>query len=370
MDGDSEPQSNAERLDEARFACAHCKVRLRASRAQAERLLVSCAYTQAADEAACVLSAELARCGGGGEDLREAAAAVLLQGRRLAGAQPQALRSALEAAFGALRGVPPETLQLWYGRRQRLPLPLSHAPQGAPRARRRRQRVRPRHARRRACLWCASGGAWAPGSGSLWSSLSVCLCAPPSSEPGERLAHPPEALAQLARTLVLDAWRGQPAAALAWLAAGATAVTTQETRAQLRRQVEQAQRAQEEQSALAAKQWAEASEVAARRMAMPTPRPAPAPQPVTAPRQPHPAAPALAAVEKRAGVGGMLGFVRRGRSAARADPEGAACVALLTGCAVYALSADKRGLRSAVGAAGAALSSMASLALGYGPPPV
>jgi hypothetical protein len=54
----------------------------------------------------------------------------------------------------------------------------------------------------------------------------------------------------------------------------------------------------------------------------------------------------------------------RASAAARADPEGAACVALLAGCAMYALTADRRGLRQALGTVGTALSSLASMATG------
>lgn len=93
---------------------------------QAERLLVSGAFAEAADEAARLLSLPQAhgsdrgsRAGDGAvpaeeeEDLRPAVAAVLLQARRLAGEQPRALRAQLQSSFGTLRAVPPETLELW-----------------------------------------------------------------------------------------------------------------------------------------------------------------------------------------------------------------------------------------------------------------
>ena len=90
-------------------------------RPQAERLLVSGAFVEAAQEAAGLLAQQLTRGGGDGpgeasqeeEDVRLAAAAVLLQARRLAGDNPVALRTALEAGFGSLRAVPPESLELW-----------------------------------------------------------------------------------------------------------------------------------------------------------------------------------------------------------------------------------------------------------------
>jgi hypothetical protein len=85
---------------------------------------VSGAFVEAAQEAAGLLAQQLTRGGGDGgdgpgeasqeeEDVRLAAAAVLLQARCLAGDNPVALRTALEAGFGSLRAVPPESLELW-----------------------------------------------------------------------------------------------------------------------------------------------------------------------------------------------------------------------------------------------------------------
>jgi len=82
---------------------------------QAERLLVSRSFAKAADEASAVLAAELRSPHeeAGSESLCDAAAAVLVQARRMDGSSPAETREALVKLFRSLRNVPPETLALW-----------------------------------------------------------------------------------------------------------------------------------------------------------------------------------------------------------------------------------------------------------------
>ena len=82
---------------------------------QAERLLVSRSFAKAADEASAVLAAELLSQPqeAGAESLCDAAAAVLVQARRMDGSSPQETRDSLVKLFRSLRSVPPETLALW-----------------------------------------------------------------------------------------------------------------------------------------------------------------------------------------------------------------------------------------------------------------
>ena len=184
------------------------------------------------------------------------------------------------------------------------------------------------------------------------------------AEPSERLAHPAEALTQLARVLalnVLTTGSKDPGAALKWLAVDGVAVMTHDTRRELMREVNARKLELEQLHADASAQWANAKAEAQKhsrggggqQRAQPPPRAGPAP-----PARPRAAKP------PPEGGNALSRFVSRSRAAAQADPEGAACVALLAGCAVYALTADRRGLRQALGTVGAALSSLATMAIG------
>jgi hypothetical protein len=189
------------------------------------------------------------------------------------------------------------------------------------------------------------------------------------AEPSERLAHPAEGLTQLARVLALDVLTTaskDPGAALKWLAVDGVAVMTHDTRREVMREVNARKLELEQLNADAAAQWANAKAEAQKHSrggrgggqqqqqhAQPPPRSSPA-----APR----AAPGSQAPP--AGGNALSRLVSRSRAAAQADPEGAACVALLAGCAVYALTADRRGLKQALGTVGAALSSLATMAVG------
>lgn len=113
-------------LREARSACAR---ETHAPATQAERLLVSGSFAEAAEAAQRVLALTRApaREEEEGEDVSLAAAAVLLQARRFLGDSPAQLRALLEAQFVALHAVPPEALLLWCARFAQTPLHCSPA---------------------------------------------------------------------------------------------------------------------------------------------------------------------------------------------------------------------------------------------------
>jgi len=97
-----------------------CALETDAPATQAERLLVSGSFAEAAEAAQRVLTLTRApaREEEEGEDVSLAAAAVLLQARRFLGDSPAQLRALLEAQFVALHAVPPEALLLWCARAQ------------------------------------------------------------------------------------------------------------------------------------------------------------------------------------------------------------------------------------------------------------
>ena len=163
---------------------------------------------------------------------------------------------------------------------------------------------------------------------------------------------------------VLTTGSKDPGAALKWLAVDGVAVMTHDTRRELMREVNARKLELEQLHADASAQWANAKAEAQKhsrgggqqqqqQLAQPPPRSSLA-RPRAAPGAQTPPA----------GGNALSRLVSRSRAAAQADPEGAACVALLAGCAVYALTADRRGLKQALGTVGAALSSLATMAIG------
>ena len=373
--------SQVERLDEVRCDATRQHVatlfhRVRVCRPQAERLLVSGAFAEAANEAAGLLAQQLARDGGGSpgeasqeeEDVRLAAAAVLLQARLLAGDSPAAVRAALEAGFGSLRAVPPESLELWCvagaqaqqhaSSKRCLSLNTVHLLAKGPPG------VEGRPHRRHSSNITGGLGIRCVLTRSCCALRLFAHCGASLAEPSERLAHPAEGLTQLARVLALDVLTTaakDPGTALKWLAVDGVAVMTHDTRRELMREVNARKLDLEQLNADASAQWANAKAEAQKhsrggggqQRAQPPPRAGPAP-----PARPRAAKP------PPEGGNALSRFVSRSRAAAQADPEGAACVALLAGCAVYALTADRRGLRQALGTVGAALSSLATMAIG------
>ena len=93
---------------------------------QAERALVSGAYSEAAGLAASVLAASIHKA----PELSVAAAACVLQARHLAGEPPAVSRAVLLRACGGLRAVPLEAVTLWCARAASRPC-AAGAPQPA-----------------------------------------------------------------------------------------------------------------------------------------------------------------------------------------------------------------------------------------------
>lgn len=304
-----------------------------------------------------MLSAELQGAAAEDEEsLCDAAAAVLLQASRLDGATPAQTRDALLRSFSSLHGVPPETLALWRVTPRAPDSLLSRSrAQGEPVALGRRRGAGPRYANGGAGVRCA-----------LAERHALCCAAadaPPA--PGEKPQHAAADFATLSRTLAVEvlceALR-RPGEAQQWLAEEAAAPLNRDARRSLQRHVEsfvEAEKVAAEANAAKMAKVQSAAMAAARanaaaQQAAQARRQAAAPPPPAAPVAAPPAPPAVREVEAAppakeeaprsppptAGER-MMALYHRARSAAVADPETAIACALLSGCALYAMFADR-----------------------------